>query len=363
VSAPTPAVELAAVHKRFGELEVLSGVDLAVAPGSVTALLGASGSGKTTVLRIIAGFERADQGVVRVAGDVVDDGRTVTAPDRRRVGYVPQEGALFPHLSVAKNVAFGLPGRRRPRARDVVTTLLSMVGLAGTGDRYPHELSGGQQQRVALARALAVSPRVILLDEPFSSLDAELRASVRADVLAVLREAATTTLFVTHDQDEALSSAEQVAMLAGGRIVQVAPPRDLYAHPASPEIARFLGAANLIEGIFEGTGVRTELGLLTLSGPAGSGTALVLVRPEQLVLSPGAARDAGAVVLEEEFYGHDQVVRVGEPGGPRAPLLARVPGQRRLPLGAPVRLEVAGPVVAWPAEGANTAAASKNTLM
>jgi iron(III) transport system ATP-binding protein len=351
VTGGAPAVELAGVTKRFGEAAVLRGVELAVAPGSVTALLGVSGSGKTTLLRIVAGFERADGGVVRVGGEVVDDGHRVVAPERRRVGYVPQEGALFPHLSVAGNVAFGLRSRRGAAARRAVADLLAMVGLAGMAARYPHELSGGQQQRVALARALAVSPRVILLDEPFSSLDAGLRAAVRADVLDVLREATTTTVLVTHDQDEALASAEQVAVLSGGRIAQVAPPKVLYAHPATPAVARFVGAANLLEGQVEGAGVRTVLGLLALApGSPPSGPALVLVRPEQLDVRPAPPGEGGTVVLEEEFFGHDQVLSVGPLASAGRPLLVRVPGHRRLERGTAVRLEVVGPVVAWPAE-------------
>jgi iron(III) transport system ATP-binding protein len=368
VSGPgAPAVELAGLHKRFAERAVLEGVDLTVAAGSVTALLGVSGSGKTTLLRIVAGFERADRGVVSVGGEIVDDGVRVVAPERRRVGYVPQEGALFPHLDVAHNVAFGLAGRRRRgSAKATVARLLEMVGLAGTAGRYPHELSGGQQQRVALARALAVSPRVILLDEPFSSLDAELRASVRADVLAVLDAAAATTVFVTHDQDEALAAAGQVALLAEGRIVQVAAPKELYAHPATPEVARFVGAANLVDGVFEGAGVRTALGLLALAGSSrGSGPAVVLVRPEQLdleELAEGTAGPEGAVVLGQEFFGHDQMVRVGEPGHGE-PLLVRVPGHRRLERGSRVRPRVLGPVVAWPREPQKSPAASENTSM
>jgi iron(III) transport system ATP-binding protein len=349
------ALEVVDLEKRFGSLEVLRGIDLAIPAGSFTALLGPSGSGKTTVLRILAGFERADRGTVTVAGTVVDDGHRVQAPERRRIGYVPQEGALFPHLTVAKNVGFGLDrhtGRAGRRAR--VHELLEMVGLAGLGGRYPHQLSGGQQQRVALARALAVSPGVILLDEPFSSLDAELRAAVRADVLDVLRHAGTTTLFVTHDQDEALSSADQVAVLVDGRIAQASSPQELYARPTTPEVALFLGAMNLVPGTFEGSCVRTDLGVLDVE-PCGDGTtpssgpAVVLVRPEQLEVAddPSDSPRAGEV-LHAEFLGHDVVVRVRADGDESAPVLvARVAGHRRLAAGVRVGVRARGPVVAW----------------
>jgi len=348
-------LDVAGLEKRFDALEVLRGIDLAVPAGSFTALLGPSGSGKTTVLRILAGFERADRGTVTVGTTVVDDGHRALAPERRRVGYVPQEGALFPHMTVQKNVGFGLGGRAaRAQSRARVDELLEMVGLAGLGHRYPHQLSGGQQQRVALARALAVEPGVILLDEPFASLDAEMRAALRTDVLDVLRHAGTTTLFVTHDQDEALASADQVAVLVDGRIAQAATPRELYARPTSPQVALFLGAMNLVPGAFDGPSVRTDFGLLAVerAGPGAApraGPAVVLVRPEQLEVSddPSTSPWRGDVV-QAEFLGHDVVVHVRPDGDGSAPLLvARVAGHRSLPVGARVGIGARGPVVAW----------------
>jgi iron(III) transport system ATP-binding protein len=347
------ALEVVGLEKRFDDLEVLRGIDLAVPTGSFTALLGASGSGKTTVLRILAGFETADRGTVTVEGLVVDDGHRVLAPERRRVGYVPQEGALFPHMTVARNIGFGL-GRRtdRAEARRRVEELLEMVGMGGLGRRYPHQLSGGQQQRVALARALAVSPRIVLLDEPFSSLDAELRAVVRADVLDVLRRAGTTTLFVTHDQDEALASADQVAVLVDGRIAQLSTPRDLYARPTSPQVAMFLGAMNLVPGTFDGSSVRTDFGLLELERGRdvlpSSGSAIVLLRPEQLEVAddPTGSPRQGEVI-DAEFLGHDLVVRVKADDESTPTLVARVAGNRQLKVGARVGVRAEGPVVAW----------------
>src|SRR5580698_1872305 len=206
------------LHKAFGTHPVLTGLDLEVPEGSLTAILGPSGSGKTTLLRLLAGFDRADRGEIVIGGTVVDDDRTHVPPERRRIGYVPQEGSLFPHLTVAANVAFGLS--RKGRRFGEAESLLAAVGLEGLGKRYPHQLSGGQQQRVALARALAIEPAVVLMDEPFASLDAHLRASVRADVQRIFHEAGTTAILVTHDQDEALSVADLVAVLRDGRIAQ-----------------------------------------------------------------------------------------------------------------------------------------------
>ena len=233
------------LDKAFGDHPVLTGVDLHVPAGSLTAILGPSGSGKTTLLRVLAGFERADAGTVTIGSRVVDGPGVQVAPERRRIGYVPQEGSLFPHLTVAANVGFGLP--RRHRRGPLIAELLEAVGLSGLGSRYPHQLSGGQQQRVALARALAIQPKIVLLDEPFASLDAHLRASIRADVQQLLRDRGTTAVLVTHDQDEALSTADLVAVLRDGRIAQCGTPLDLYARPADAEIARFIGDANLLE--------------------------------------------------------------------------------------------------------------------
>ena len=234
-------------------------------------MLGASGSGKTTLLRVIAGFERIESGVVRLGTTVFDDGRSSLPPERRRMGYVPQDGALFPHLRVAANVAFGM---RRRADRRKVGDLLEAVGLTGLERRYPHQLSGGQQQRVALARALAIEPEVVLLDEPFSALDAAMRASVRREVAEILRARGTTTVLVTHDQDEALSMADRVAVLRDGRIVADARPEDLYRSPLDAELAGFLGEANLLPGTVSGGVAETALGRLVLqdgSPPPGPG--------------------------------------------------------------------------------------------
>jgi iron(III) transport system ATP-binding protein len=338
-----------AVTKAFGAQEVLRGVDLRVPDGSFTAILGSSGSGKTTLLRIVAGFERPDRGEVWLGGELVDDaGSRYMACERRRIGYVPQEGALFPHLSVGRNVGFGLPRQASRRAR--VDELLELVGLSGYRRRYPHELSGGQQQRVALARALAIEPEVVLLDEPFSSLDATLRASVRADVAGVLRRAGTTSVLVTHDQDEALSMADQVAVLRDGVVAQLDSPTGLYGHPGDAALAQFLGESNLIEGRVRDGVATTALGRLPVGswpGPS-DGPARVMVRPEQIELGPPGAGIAG-VVTSYEYYGHDAVVRVRPEQSDLPELVVRVTGGLPFEPGGRVGLSVRGPVVAWPA--------------
>jgi iron(III) transport system ATP-binding protein len=291
------------LHKAFGDHPVLTGLDLEVPAASLTAILGPSGSGKTTLLRVLAGFERADAGTVTIGGSVVDGPGVHLAPERRRIGYVPQEGSLFPHLTVAANVGFGLPARQR--RGPATAELLDAVGLAGLGKRYPHQLSGGQQQRVALARALAIRPKIVLLDEPFASLDAHLRASVRADVQRVLAEAGISGVLVTHDQDEALSTADRVAVLRDGTIAQCAAPQDLYDRPADADIARFIGDANLIEGVLDADTVDTMLGRLRIepaclaslaSGPASaaSGPASAASGPASAASGPASAASGPA---------------------------------------------------------------------
>ena len=243
------ALEVTDVWKSYGATPVLRGVSLSVADSSLTAILGASGAGKSTLLRVVAGFEAADAGTVSLGGALTDDGRRRVPPERRQIGYVPQDGALFPHLTVRANAAFALP--RRERRGAFVNEMLDLVGLADFGRRYPHELSGGQQQRVAIARALASRPKLVLLDEPFAALDASLRSSVRADVLGALRATDTAGVLVTHDQDEALSCADSVAVLHDGVILQVGEPRSVYSAPADPWTAAFLGTANLLPGVSE----------------------------------------------------------------------------------------------------------------
>ena len=247
--------------------------------GSLTAVLGPSGCGKTTLLRLLGGFEHADRGTIRLGEKVLADGRTHLAPERRAIGFVPQEGALFPHLDVAANVGFGLPRAQRRGGR--VEELLELVDLTGLGSRLPHQLSGGQQQRVALARALAPEPGLVLLDEPFDALDAGLRAQVRGEVREALRAAGATALLVTHDQEEALSLADTVAVMRDGRIVQAADPQTLYGDPVDAEVAAFVGEAVLLTGRQRSGRAETSLGPLHTRGAAldEGDRAILMLRP------------------------------------------------------------------------------------
>ena len=347
--------------KSFGSTPVLDHLDLDVPDGMVVTVLGESGSGKTTLLRMIAGFERPDAGTIVIGEDVVDSAKRFLPPEKRRIGYVAQEGNLFPHLTVAKNVAFGLPRHERASAR--VGELLELVGLEDLGRRYPHELSGGQQQRVALARALAPKPTVVLLDEPFSSLDAGLRSSLRFDVMHILREQRATTVFVTHDQSEALSVADLVGIIDGGRIRQFATPEALYGHPADAGVAQFLGEANIVVGTAGRDTVDTLFGPLVLApGSRGMvGPASVLVRPEQVVLKPlsveaGTSDPGGPAtgrIVHREYYGHDSVVLVDMNRADHL-LRVRASGPAAFEVGDRVSVFVTGDVVAWDesAEGA-----------
>lgn len=336
------------LRKSFGATEVLRGLDLDVPSGAFAAVLGPSGCGKTTLLRVVAGFEDADGGEVRLGDRVVVDGPRGLPPEKRRVTVVPQEGALFPHLTVADNVAFGVP-RRLTRRRRRVEELLDLVGLAGLGNRMPAELSGGQQQRVAVARALGPAPDVVLLDEPFSALDAALRAAVRQDVRTALHEAGATGVLVTHDQEEALSIADLVAVVRDGRVVQSAAPEQLYRAPADLAVANFVGEAVVLPTEVVGGVAWTPLGRLALlrGDQVQDGRGLVSLRPEQVhVVRSGRGGVSGRVV-GTTFYGHDATIRLEVPAGDGTgsvvPVLSRTQGP--LPEeGAEVGLIVAGPV-------------------
>jgi iron(III) transport system ATP-binding protein len=335
------ALRVRAVEKSF-DSPVLCGLDLEVQGGQLVSLLGPSGCGKTTLLRVVAGFERADAGTVEVGGRRVEGQGRHLPPERRRVGIVPQEGALFPHLTVHDNVAFGLPRaeRRGPRVDEV----LELVGLPGLARRMPHELSGGQQQRVALARALAPAPSLVLLDEPFSALDAGLRAQVRAEVRSSLRAAGASAVLVTHDQQEALSVADVVAVMRDGRVVQAADPWTVYAQPADLGIATFVGEAVVLPGSATAGAVTSSLGTHATSGSA-TGPVSVVVRPEQLEVGPPDLPTVQAVVADRVFFGHDALLHLRLPGGETA--LARTPGFPLPEPGAAVQVGVRGPVVVF----------------
>ena len=332
-------VDVRSVEKSFGGHGVLADVDLSVDPGTMVAVLGPSGCGKTTLLRIIAGFTDPDAGSVDIGGRPVAGVPT----HRRRVGLLPQEGALFPQLSVGENVAFGVPRGDRRRAAGRVAHWLDVVGLAGRSEARPHELSGGQQQRVALARALAAEPRVVLLDEPFTALDAGMRVRVREDVAEILKDTGTTAVLVTHDQAEALSLADRVALLLDGVIAQVGPPAEIYSRPASLAAARFVGATVEVPGQRTGSTVRSALGDHPVLGTAPDGPVTVVLRPEQLRLAESGAH---GFVTAIRYYGADTSVRVVLRDGSRLHL--RAAGDATVATGEAVTVGVEGPVLAFP---------------
>jgi len=350
--SPAEALLVSGLSKSFGDSPVLTGLDLEVPTGSLTAVLGPSGCGKTTLLRLLGGFEHADGGSIRLGARVLCDAGSHLAPERRAIGFVPQEGALFPHLDVAANVGFGLPRALRRGGR--VEELLALVDLDGLGKRLPHQLSGGQQQRVALARALAPEPGLVLLDEPFDALDAGLRAQVREEVRDALRAAGATALLVTHDQEEALSLADLVAVMRGGRIVQAADPQTLYRDPVDTEVAAFVGEAVLLEGRLDGDYAETPLGRLRTRGADGAdgAQATVMLRPEQILCQePGTAASHGARlgrVLSTAFYGHDATARVALDDPGRREIVARAAGHLLPRAGEEVAIAVEGTALAYP---------------
>lgn len=327
------------VSKSFDGTMAVHEASISVVRGETLAILGPSGCGKTTLLRIIAGLEVPDAGSVLLDGLVLVDRRSFVRPERRRIGMVFQGGALFPHMSVAQNVGYGLTKDNAAGRR--VADALAMVDMEGFDDRRPESLSGGQAQRVALARALAPQPEVLLLDEPFASLDAELRVRVRAEVAALLSNLEITAVFVTHDQEEAFVVGDQVAVMRDGSVIQIGTPAEIYERPMSAWIARFVGDANLIDGLAHGSTVETVVGRLTLAERL-EGPCQVVLRPEHLVVGAGSAGSVDGV----EFYGHDTayVVTVDH-----TTVTARAMAAPRFAVGDEVEVGYDGPaVVAFP---------------
>lgn len=359
MSATPTGVEIRGLRFAHGRTTVLDGLDLTVPAGAVTAVVGPSGCGKTTLLRLVAGFERPTSGEVRLGGVTVAGPGTHVPPHRRHVGIVPQEGALFPHLDVAGNVRYALSGSRGSRAgraahRTRVAELLALVGLDGLERRLPRELSGGQQQRVAVARALASRPDVVLLDEPFASLDAQTRGAVRSRVRDALAAEGATAILVTHDREEALSLADHAAVVRAGRVVQAGTPAEVYDAPADVDVARTLGPASLLPilhvpvPVGPGSSVTCALGTLPVGSRHGDARR-VLLRPEQVSAGRAAPGDAapgdggarpGGVVTSADYHGGHTVltVRAGDDD-----VLAST-SDRTLRVGDRVDLVVTGPV-------------------
>jgi iron(III) transport system ATP-binding protein len=337
-----PALEVRDLVKRFGGSDAVSGVSFTVDAGEVLAILGPSGCGKTTTLRLIAGFERPNEGAIAIAGQTVSQPGKCLPPEKRRIGMVFQDGVLFPHLSVGDNVGFGIPRGQHKDER--VGEALELVGLGGLQDRMPYELSGGQQQRVSLARAIVPNPAIILLDEPFASLDAALRTRLRADVRQILNDVGATVIWVTHDQEEALSLADRVAVMFDGKIVQDAAPEELYHRPVSREVGSFVGDAQFLPGVGSSRRVECELGDLPTFGPT-QGPVDVMIRPESLRLTP-AADDAvpNATVVGRLFFGHDQLLRLRLDSG--TTLNARLGSYGGIRPGDRVQVSVRGAVLA-----------------
>ena len=329
---------LAGVSRRYAKDQppAIHELSLSVNEGEIVALLGPSGCGKTTTLRLIAGFEAPDAGTVRLRGEVISgDGRFV-APEARGVGLVFQDYALFPHLTVYDNVAFGLDRLERAARRGRVEAVLDLVGLSGVGTRFPHELSGGQQQRVAVARALAPAPALLLLDEPFSNLDADLRAQMRDDVEAILRSTRTTAVFVTHDQDEAFTLADRVGVLHHGRVEQIATPEEIYHQPATQFVAEFVGAADFLPGRITPDGIETELGTFANRAGLALGTPVeVMLRPDDVSFE--AREDGTGVIIRRFFRGSECLYCIRLPSGRR--VHSSQPSMSTFPAGARVQAQ------------------------
>jgi iron(III) transport system ATP-binding protein len=340
-----PLLEIKDVSMNFGATQVLSGITLELESRQLLAVLGSSGAGKSTLMRLIAGFDAVASGSIVLDGVILSDSRATIAPEKRSIGIVPQDSALFPHLNVRQNIGFGLSGLARDAKEQRVNELLQLIRMEEFAGRMPEELSGGQVQRVALARALAPKPKLILLDEPFSALDAELRQQLREEVRQVLRAEGATAVMVTHDQEEALSLADKVAVLREGRIIQVGSPSEIYNSPADVGIATFLGESVLVDGKVSGGKILTDLGSLSaLNNVVEGASGVVAIRSENFYLQPNPSGDSE--VVGRVFFGHDALVEVQTP---KLRIRARSNGPFAPEVGMKVTVWVRGAVNFYPA--------------
>ena len=340
-----PLLEIKDVSMNFGATQVLSGITLGLDSKQLLAVLGSSGAGKSTLMRLIAGFDAVASGSIVLDGVILSDSTTTVAPEKRSIGIVPQDSALFPHLNVRQNIGFGLSGLAKDAKEQRVSELLQLIRMEEFAGRMPEELSGGQVQRVALARALAPKPKLILLDEPFSALDAELRQQLREEVRQVLRAEGATAVMVTHDQEEALSLADRVAVLREGRIIQVGSPSEIYNSPADVGIATFLGESVLVDGKVAGGKILTDLGSLSaLNNVVEGASGVVAIRSENFYLQPNPSGDSE--VVGRVFFGHDALVEVQTP---KLRIRARSNGPFAPEVGMKVTVWVRGAVNFYPA--------------
>jgi len=341
------SLEVSHLSVSFGERTVIGDLSFALQAGEIASLLGPSGCGKTTLLRAIAGLLQPREGTIRLGTQLVGLSSVVLPPHKRRTGYVPQQGALFPHLNVAQNIAFGLSKKEFSQA-EITTTIsemLELIGMSGYENQMPTELSGGQQTRVALARALAIKPKMVLLDEPFSALDAELRNELRSEVVALLRAQGTTAILVTHDREEALVSSDKVVLMRDGKIAQYGSPEEVYESPVSPSVAVSTGDA-LVLSAHQAKDGSTSYALSSLSAPTGAASTnngYVVIRPEEISVSKSAAAGVAGTLIQLDYYGHDAmlVVKLSDSSDV---IRARVAGPMDFAVGDLVKVEHRGPI-------------------
>jgi len=329
----------------FGSRTVISDLSFELRQGEIASLLGPSGCGKTTLLRAIAGLIQPASGAIRFGSQLVGVSSVVLPPHKRGTGYVPQQGALFPHLTVAKNIAFGLDKNTYTKSEiaDITHEMIGLIGMKGMEDRLPSQLSGGQQTRVALARALAIKPKLILLDEPFSALDAVLRDELRTEVVGLLRELGSTAILVTHDREEALVSSDRVILMRDGKVAQNGTPEEVYEAPISPEIAASTGDVLILPAQQSGTGATFYPLSLAGAASAGSETGYVVIRPEEIRVSTSADMGVEGSLIHIDYYGHDAMLTVSVAQS-TTPIKARVAGPADFSVGQKVYLQHLGPV-------------------